>query len=133
MNSRQCFLYNEVSFAVETVFLYWNYEMAFCRFEILESHDQRQSVDGLNNVKYTLVDFKELPLYTYMSVRVNIIDAETYLRSIGYHMVWLNWLNAVHSDNSLHSLCFVICSGGLVQINFTYIKQAYLIGTWPGK
>ena len=55
-----------------------------CRHNILKSARARQSLDGLNNVNYTLVDYQELPLYTYVVVRVNIPDAVTYLRTIGY-------------------------------------------------
>ena len=41
-------------------------------------------VDGLNNVNYTLVEYKEHPLYTNITVRVNIIYVKTYLEMIGF-------------------------------------------------
>ena len=61
-----------------------NYNPLYCRYNILESAIARQSVDGLNNVNYTLVDYQELPLYTHALVHVNIPDAVSYLRTIGY-------------------------------------------------
>ena len=41
-------------------------------------------IDGLNNVNYTLVGYNELPLYTNITVHVNIDSAKKYLETIGY-------------------------------------------------
>ena len=41
-------------------------------------------VEGLNNVNYTLVDYSEHPLFTNITVRVNIIYLKTYLETIGF-------------------------------------------------
>ena len=61
-----------------------NDNSVYCRHKLLKSATARQSMDGLNNVNYTVVDYKELPLYTCIVVNVNIPDATSYLRTLGY-------------------------------------------------
>ena len=60
----------------------------FCfRLTLLRSSEARQMLDGLNTVYYTMVDYKEQPLYTNITIRVNIRYVKNYLAKIGFS-IW---------------------------------------------
>ena len=55
-----------------------------CRYKLLKSSGDRMAIDGLSNVDYTLRGYCELPLYTNITIHMNIQTANEYLRTIGY-------------------------------------------------
>ena len=53
-----------------------------CRWQLLESSVKRMAIDGLNNVNYTLKGYREPPLYTNITIHMNIETAKEYLKTI---------------------------------------------------
>ena len=53
-----------------------------CRWQLLESSVKRMAIDGLNNVNYTLKGYRELLLYTNITIHMNIETAKEYLKTI---------------------------------------------------
>ena len=50
----------------------------------MKSSAKRMVIDGLSNVNYTVKIYSELPLYTNITIHMNIPTANEYLKTIEY-------------------------------------------------